>query len=452
MPVTPFDVELTPAEACDLDLLLAGVLDRCPVLGLGDVVEPGPPGSEGTPLPGPTGAREAALHRSPELTEAALGVGSVVLRDAEHTPVATMTELRRIPAGLAGRVQAGRPRESGTLAELRVDLTDPGHHHRAVLLLGRAPLAEDREALQRWAAAAGDDPLVLVPEGGVSPRHLPARVARDLALDLLDELHVASARVAVVPIMMRDPGTDDRLARLLTERLMATRALHLTEGSGAGAAAWAVVVPQLLAGGELTGVDPGVERRLRRWRPRRADRGLVVLMTGLSGSGKSTLARDLDTHLLLHSERGTTLLDGDVVRRLLSAGLGFDRASRELNVRRIGWVAARVAEHGGTAICSPIAPFAATRHEVRDMVEAVADLVLVHVSTPLAECERRDLKGLYARARRGEIPEFTGISSPYEVPTDADVTVDTSVLSREDALALVVDHLVAGGWVPRDRT
>ena len=129
-----------------------------------------------------------------------------------------------------------------------------------------------------------------------------------------------------------------------------------------------------------------------------------------------------------------SLLDGDDVRRLLSSGLGFDHAARDLNVRRIGYVGSEVARHGGLAICAPIAPYAESRAAVRAMVEPVGDFVLVHVSTPLEECERRDLKGLYAKARAGLIPEFTGISDPYDVPTDADLVVDTAQVSREEAL------------------
>ena len=122
-----------------------------------------------------------------------------------------------------------------------------------------------------------------------------------------------------------------------------------------------------------------------------------------------------------------TSLDGDVVRRNLSAGLTFSKEDRETNIRRIGWVAAEIARHGGVAVCSPIAPFDETRQQVRAMVDdAGGAFFLVHVATPLEECERRDRKGLYAKARRGEIPEFTGISSPYEEPQDADVRVDTT--------------------------
>jgi len=137
-----------------------------------------------------------------------------------------------------------------------------------------------------------------------------------------------------------------------------------------------------------------------------------------------------------------TSLDGDVVRRHLSAGLGFSREDRETNILRIGWVAAEIARHRGIAICSPIAPFDQTRREVRAMVESAGgDFVLVHVATPLEECERRDRKGLYARARAGEIPDFTGISSPYEEPEDAAVRVDTTGRTIEDALADVLAAL-----------
>ena len=122
-----------------------------------------------------------------------------------------------------------------------------------------------------------------------------------------------------------------------------------------------------------------------------------------------------------------------MVRRNLSAGLTFSREDRETNIRRIGWVAAEMARHGGVAVCSPIAPFDATRRQVRAMVEdAGGDFYLVHVATPLEECERRDRKGLYAKARRGEIPEFTGISSPYEEPADAALRIDTTARTIED--------------------
>ena len=191
----------------------------------------------------------------------------------------------------------------------------------------------------------------------------------------------------------------------------------------------------------------GVAAELRRARPPRTARGLVVFCTGLSGSGKSTLARDLRDALLERGDRTVSLLDGDLVRQLLSAGLSFSREDRDLNIARIGYVATEVARHGGIAICAPIAPYAAARSAVRSMVSEVGDFVLVHVSTPLAVCEARDRKGLYAKARAGLIGSFTGISDPYEEPVDADLVIDTSVVSRRDAVAQVLGHLARGRWL-----
>ncbi len=191
----------------------------------------------------------------------------------------------------------------------------------------------------------------------------------------------------------------------------------------------------------------GVTAELRRARPPRSQRGVVIFCTGLSGSGKSTLARDLLDALVERGDRTVSLLDGDLVRRLLSAGLTFSREDRDLNIARIGFVAAEIAKHGGIAICAPIAPYAAARAGVRRMVCEVGDFVLVHVSTPLEVCEARDRKGLYAKARAGVIGSFTGISDPYEEPDDADLVIDTSRVSRHDAVAAVLAHLSSGGWL-----
>jgi sulfate adenylyltransferase len=192
---------------------------------------------------------------------------------------------------------------------------------------------------------------------------------------------------------------------------------------------------------------PAVARELRRARPPRARRGFVVFLTGLSGSGKSTIARNLADVLAERGDRKVSLLDGDLVRQLLSAGLTFSRADRDLNIARIGFVAAEVARHGGIAICAPIAPFAAARARVREMVSEVGDFLLVHVATPLEVCEARDRKGLYAKARAGLIGQFTGISDPYEEPQDADLVIDTSTMTREQATEAVLGLLTSGGWL-----
>ena len=172
--------------------------------------------------------------------------------------------------------------------------------------------------------------------------------------------------------------------------------------------------------------------------------GTVVFCTGLSGAGKSTIAARL-VELLIEEGRTVTLLDGDEVRHHLSSGLGFSRADRDTNVRRIGWVAAQIAKHGGIAVCAPIAPYADVRADVRREVEGQAgqgSFLLVHVATSLADCEARDRKGLYAKARAGEIPAFTGISDPYETPTDAEVTVETSGRTVDACARQVLDRVL----------
>jgi sulfate adenylyltransferase len=190
-----------------------------------------------------------------------------------------------------------------------------------------------------------------------------------------------------------------------------------------------------------------VARELRRARPPRARRGLVVFFTGLSGSGKSTIARGLAEALTERGDRTVSLLDGDHVRQLLSAGLSFSRADRDLNIARIGYVAAEVARHGGIAICAPIAPYAGARAVARQLVTAVGDFLLVWVCTPVEVCAARDRKGLYARARAGLIKGFTGVSDPYEEPRDADLVLDTSAMTREQAVDAVLGLLITGGWL-----
>ena len=168
--------------------------------------------------------------------------------------------------------------------------------------------------------------------------------------------------------------------------------------------------------------------------------GRTVFLTGFSGSGKSTIARALVDQLA--AQRSVTLLDGDVVRTHLSRGLGFSREDRDVNIRRIGWVAAEVTKHGGVAVCAPIAPYDETRRWVRELVESAGGpgaFLLVWISTPIEECERRDVKGLYAKARAGEIKGFTGIDDPYEEPADAALVIDTTNVTVDDAVARILE-------------
>ncbi|AEK58855.1 adenylyl-sulfate kinase [Acidithiobacillus caldus] len=183
--------------------------------------------------------------------------------------------------------------------------------------------------------------------------------------------------------------------------------------------------------------------RILRQAYRGADRrGLVLWFTGLSASGKSTLAGMLARQLEIHDERAVTLLDGDVVRRFLSKGLGFGREDRDENIRRIGFVASLVARHGGIAIVAAISPYRDARAEARRLVEeAGGAFVEIHVATPLSVCAARDPKGLYARALAGEIASFTGVDDPYEAPEHPDIAIDTSHLPGQAALRLLLDKL-----------
>jgi sulfate adenylyltransferase len=190
-----------------------------------------------------------------------------------------------------------------------------------------------------------------------------------------------------------------------------------------------------------------VADELRRTYPPRRKRGFTVFFTGLSGSGKSTIAQVLRAKLLETGGRPITLLDGDLVRRHLSDELGFSKEHRDINIRRIGFVAAEITKNGGIAICAPIAPYDATRKDVRRMVEPGGGFLLVHVATPIELCEWRDRKGLYAKARAGVLKEFTGVSDPYEEPTDAEIVINTVEMTAEEAAQRIVLHLQAEGYI-----
>jgi sulfate adenylyltransferase len=153
------------------------------------------------------------------------------------------------------------------------------------------------------------------------------------------------------------------------------------------------------------------------------------------------------TKLLEMGGRPVTLLDGDMVRKNLSSELGFSKEHRDLNIRRIGYVASEITKNGGIALCAPIAPYEATRTDVRKAIEPHGGFILVHVATAIDVCEDRDRKGLYAKARAGILKEFTGISDPYEVPTNAEVVLDTTALSAEEAAQLILLHLEHEGYV-----
>jgi sulfate adenylyltransferase len=366
---------------------------------------------------------------------------SVALEDAEGTPVASL----RFEAGLP-RLSPLKPFSHGparsarrTPAQLWAELGQPAEG-RAVLAVPVTTTitVEAVDAAGQRAAETGEILLWLAVFGAGRPGDLPAaalwRAVRTLAAEVAAR-GISSVAVAVAVPLLTDPAADSQLVASVA------RAYGGND---------AEVADPL----EIDPFEDGTphpifvhERERAVLPPHR--RGVTVFFTGLSGSGKSTVAKALAEQILEQTARTVSLLDGDEVRRLLSAGLSFSRADRDLNIRRIGFVATEVSRHGGLAICAPIAPFAAARDQVRAAVAEVGDFVLVHVSTPLAECERRDRKGLYAKAREGLIPDFTGISSPYEVPLEADLRLDTSRLEVAEAVQAVWALLAERGYLGR---
>ncbi len=182
--------------------------------------------------------------------------------------------------------------------------------------------------------------------------------------------------------------------------------------------------------------------RSRNWR------GFTVFFTGLPASGKSTTANLLRTRLLELSRRPVALLDGDVIRKELSSDLGFSREERNENIRRIGCLAAEITKDGEIAICASIAPYDSARKAVRRMISCVGGFTLVYLSTPIEECEARDPKGFYAKARAGNLSQFTGVSDPYEPPDDAEISIDTTGVAADNALDMIVKQLREQGYIP----
>ena len=377
----------------------------------------------------------------------------VVFTDAENTPLA------RLRAGHP-TLEALRPfaRHGGPAWDPRLRL-DPAAAREALGGPGPALIVDDlptRADVDRVAAdprMAGDTLLLAIP---VSRRPAgPGRVGPSgrlrAALALADELRARRPGLRVTPVAIPWPAaTHGRLGWTPPEADRVLRvfgahpAIRLSEGRDAADRDRVAAADRLDAGSLAELYPDAAAAEILRARASASGAGAVVLFTGLSGSGKSTIARALVEDLSDGGGRRVTLLDGDEVRQHLSAELGFDAAARERNVERIGWVAALVAGHGGIAVAAPIAPFAASRERVRAMAEAEgAAFLLVWVSTPLEVAEARDRKGLYARARAGEIPDFTGISSPYEEPVDADLVIDTSVTGVDAAVTAIRTALEA---------
>jgi sulfate adenylyltransferase len=192
---------------------------------------------------------------------------------------------------------------------------------------------------------------------------------------------------------------------------------------------------------------PEVIQELNQSYPPPSKQGFTVFLTGLSGAGKSTIAKVLYARVMEMGTRPVSLLDGDIVRRNLSSELNFSREHRDINVKRIGFVASEITKNRGIAICAPIAPYEKTRLEIRQSIEAHGGFFEVHVATPITICEKRDRKGMYAKAKAGLIKDFTGVDDPYEIPENPEISIDTTNLTPEEAVQEILLLLSEKGFV-----
>ena len=479
---------LTPRQLCDLELLATGAFR--PLTGFLTEADHAAVVQDMRLSDGTLWPVAVTLDVDPRFAADLAPGDRIALRDPEGTMLATLTlesrftpgdqsaepptclggpvealqlpnqydfpHLRRTPTQARGEAHAGRwarvlaaptwqPLLGADIGELRRHVNTMGARILVLAEVGEVPHgALDRFALTRTLQAA----MAELPEAASTVSLVPLAVREDAGRHALIEALVAKAHGATHVWGPADPDAAalverhaDEIGVTVVPRPPARPGITITVDE---------IHRRLAEGRDIPdGVAPaGVLDELRRALPPRHARGLTVFFTGLSGSGKSTVANIVAHRLLEDGSRTVTLLDGDLVRQHLSSELGFSREDRNTNVLRIGYVASEITKHGGIAVCAPIAPYDAIRRENRQMIESTGGgYVLVHVATPLEVCEARDRKGLYAKARAGVIPEFTGISDPYEEPADADLTIDTTDITPEQAAALVLDHLRETGWL-----
>lgn len=369
----------------------------------------------------------------------------IQLNDGENTPLAyisgdTISALQPLARGVGPQWNAGLRRSAHDVQREVAAVSGGG---AIALAVHTPPSTSELERAVAAVHATGADVLLIaalvsrtVPPNESAVRRVgPTGVARSVVA-AATELSSRLSDVRVIPLII--PWPLNLARQLVDQEGVANQILKQY-----GASATIVGADQnVLSKTELAELLPAASRaEVERVRSNRSVRPAVILFTGLSGSGKSTIARAVAERLQDDGAANVVLLDGDEMRRRISQDLGFDRASRNKNIERIAEAAALIASQGGIAIAAPIAPFIEGRARAREIASAVAPYLLVYISTPLEVCESRDRKGLYAKARTGEVKEFTGISSPYESPADADLVIDASLVPVERAVDQIIQLL-----------
>jgi sulfate adenylyltransferase len=389
------------------------------------------------------------------------------------------------PIYLAGELQPSAPPAHYDFQHLRLTplqtrtrFAQSGWQRVMAAPLAGLPLVADVEAMLQAARAVDAHVLMQPVVGQAALRYLaPGDLEHYARLrcyeHVLKRCPPESTMLALLPLSSRAAGARETLWRALVHKNYGCTHVLLTQGEPSERAKLAphareagiefVEAPAHQEAPSQTRLRASLERGERiapsilypevaaelrkRYRPK-LQRGFTLFFTGLSGSGKSTIARALLAKLMELGTRTVTLLDGDLVRKHLSSELGFSREHRNINIQRIGYVASEITKHGGIAICAPIAPYAEMRRAVRAMISEYGGFYEIYVSTPLAVCEARDRKGLYAKARAGIIKEFTGVSDPYEAPQRAEVVIDTQHTPAAAAVGLILERLKADGYLP----